>query len=80
MENWQITEGKLCREFVFKNFKLAIDFVNQVAILAEKINHHPDIFIHSYKKVKISLFTHSENKITPRDHELAGEIDKIYKV
>ena len=80
MENWEIKEGKLCREFVFKNFKIAIDFVNQVAILAEKMNHHPDIFVNNYKKVEIYLYTHSENKITSRDHELAGEIDKIYKV
>ena len=45
--------------------------------LAEKMNHHPDLFIHSYKKLKITLFTHSENKITDKDYDLAKKIDEI---
>jgi len=42
------------------------------------MDHHPDIFIHSYKKVKIYLFTHSENKITEKDYLLARKIDELF--
>jgi 4a-hydroxytetrahydrobiopterin dehydratase len=67
----------LTKEFTFDNFIHALDFVNKIKPLAEEMNHHPDILIHSYKKVKIMLFTHSENKITEKDHELAEKIDSI---
>ena len=77
MNTWDTANGKLTKEFVFKNFVEAVDFVNEIAVVAEKHNHHPDILIHSYKKVRIELYTHSENKITERDHMLAAEIDKL---
>jgi 4a-hydroxytetrahydrobiopterin dehydratase len=78
MENkWKVKDNLLVKEFEFKDFKKAIEFVNYVAEIAEQENHHPDILIYSYKKVKISLFTHSENKITDKDYYLAEKIDKI---
>ena len=49
---------KLIKEFEFKNFKEAIKFTNKVADLAEEEGHHPNIYIHSYKKVKLELWTH----------------------
>ena len=79
MEAWKIIDGKLTREFEFKNFKEAINFTNAVAEIAEANNHHPDIFIHSYRKVKIILFTHSAQEITEKDKNLATMIDKIEK-
>ena len=74
---WKTENDKLEKEFVFSNFVETVDFVNKIVPLAEKANHHPDILIHSYKKVKIMLFTHSENKITEKDYQLAKEIDKL---
>jgi len=75
--HWK-TEGKsLVKEFEFSNFKEAINFINKIAPLAEEANHHPDLLIHSYKKVKISLYTHDENKITSKDYELAKKIDAL---
>jgi 4a-hydroxytetrahydrobiopterin dehydratase len=77
--NWKTENNKLTNEIVFANFVKAVKFVNQIVPLAEKANHHPDILIHSYKKVKIELFTHSEGKITDKDYQLAGEIEKLIK-
>ena len=64
------------KNFEFKNFKEALDFVNKSGEIAEKEDHHPDIFL-SYNKVRISLTTHSQNSLTNRDFKVAQEIDKI---
>mgnify|MGYP006292267207 CR=1 FL=1 len=72
---WQTEEGFLMREFEFKNFPDAISFVEKIAGIAEEMQHHPDICIHSYNKVKVRMKTHSENKITEKDHALADKID-----
>lgn len=77
--NWKTENNKLTHEFVFANFVEAVKFVNQIVPMAEKANHHPDILIHSYKKVRIELFTHSEGTITDRDYQLADEIDNLMK-
>lgn len=74
---WQKVNNHLVKEFIFSDFTSAIEFTNKIVPLAEKINHHPDLLIHSYKKVKVSLTTHSEAKITDKDYLLASEIDKI---
>ncbi len=76
---WKNINGHLTKEFEFNNFAEAIDFVNKIAPLAERKNHHPDIFIHSYKKVRIMLFTHSENKISEKDYSMSREIDRLQK-
>ena len=64
--NWKIENKLLVKELEFANFSEAIDFVNKILPLAEEANHHPDLLIHSYKKVKVVLYTHSENKITDK--------------
>ena len=76
--SWLEKENYLEKEFIFNNFKQAVNFVNKIAVLAEKLGHHPDILIYQYKKVKISLSTHSENKITDKDYLLASQIDEIF--
>jgi 4a-hydroxytetrahydrobiopterin dehydratase len=75
--NWTTENNKWVKEFEFTNFVKAVDFVNKIVPIAESADHHPDIFIHSYKKVRIELITHSEGKITEKDYKLAEEIDKI---
>lgn len=81
MENndkWTTENNSLIKIFNFTNFVEAVDFVNKVALLAEKNNHHPDIEIFSYNKVKIKLSTHDKgNQITQKDIKLSLEIDKI---
>ena len=75
--DWKIDNNKLVKEFVFSNFVEAVEFINKIVPLAERVNHHPDVLIHSYKKVRIELMTHSEGKITDKDYDLAKEIDNI---
>jgi 4a-hydroxytetrahydrobiopterin dehydratase len=75
--DWKKESNTWVKEFVFSNFKEALDFVNRIMPLAEEADHHPDILIHSYKKVKVMLTTHSEGKITEKDYALAEKIDKL---
>ena len=75
--NWEEINHQLEKEFTFHNFVEAIDFVNRIKEPAEAMQHHPDILIHGYKKVKIMLTTHSEGHVTLKDHELAEKIDKL---
>ena len=58
----------------FESFPAAISFVNRVADLAEKADHHPDIDIR-YDRVRLRLSTHSEGGLTRRDFDLAAQID-----
>jgi 4a-hydroxytetrahydrobiopterin dehydratase len=77
--NWQL-EGKLIsRHFKFDDFVHAMRFVNRVAKLAEATNHHPDITIYNYNRVKLALTTHDEGGLTEKDFKLAAKIDKIAK-
>lgn len=65
------------KTFKFKDFISAWAFMNKVALIAEKMDHHPD-WSNSYNKVTIQLSTHSEgNKITAKDRKLAELIDKL---
>ncbi|MFW6277375.1 MAG: 4a-hydroxytetrahydrobiopterin dehydratase [Prolixibacteraceae bacterium] len=75
--NWEKKDNYLVKEFGFEDFTEAVNFVNKIVPLANKANHHPDILIHSYKKVKVTLTTHDEGKVTEKDYDLAKEIDKI---
>ena len=71
------SDKTLNKVFLFNSFKEALNFINQVGDLAEKENHHPDIYLHDYKKVKISLFTHEKQAITALDYSLAKKIDNL---
>jgi 4a-hydroxytetrahydrobiopterin dehydratase len=52
-------------------------FVNRVADAAEEVNHHPDILVHGWNKVRLTLMTHSKGAITDNDHALASRIDGL---
>tara|TARA_B100001057_G_scaffold148536_1_gene148482 strand:+ start:1012 stop:1269 length:258 start_codon:yes stop_codon:yes gene_type:complete len=69
--------GRLKKTFTFKNYRKSFAFVSEVAMLAEKKNHHPEIIL-DYGKVTISLISHDVEKITERDLDLASLIDKVY--
>ena len=75
--NWEEKDQTLQKEFLFRDFSEAIAFVNKVAELSERLNHHPDIFLYAYKRVRITTTTHSEGKLTEKDHELADGIDRL---
>jgi 4a-hydroxytetrahydrobiopterin dehydratase len=74
---WKEENNSILKTFKFNNFKSALSFVNQVGEIAEQAQHHPDICIHDYNKVDITLTTHDENSITDKDYSLAQAIDSI---
>jgi 4a-hydroxytetrahydrobiopterin dehydratase len=76
--DWNGNKELISREFEFGNFREAVAFVNKVADAAELNDHHPDILIHGYRKVTISLTTHDQGKVTLKDVKLAEIIDEIY--
>ena len=74
---WRLQEGKLVHEWVFIDFMTAMNFVNQVAALAEEACHHPDIDVR-YNRVLLGLISHDAGGITERDAEMAGRISKKF--
>ena len=74
---WIVENGKLKRTLEFDNFVQAFGFMTEVAIKAEKINHHPEWF-NVYNRIKIELVTHDVNGISNYDFKLARIIDKLY--
>lgn len=73
---WVIEDGKLHQEFKFKDFTAAFGFMTQVAIIAEKFNHHPE-WSNVYNTLVIDLITHESQGITRRDFDLAKKITSI---
>ena len=75
---WELLEDKkIRREFRFKDFKEAMAFVNKVANLAESEGHHPDIYLHSWNKVRLDLSTHAIGGLSENDFILAAKINNI---
>lgn len=75
---WIEENNILKKDFKFSGFNEALNFVNQVASLANLKNHHPDILIHGYSNVEIRLTTHSKlSTVTQKDHDLAKDIDEL---
>ena len=77
VDDWHRDGGSIERDLSFADFAAAIAFVNRVAELAEAANHHPDILLHGWNKVRLTLSTHSEGGLTEADFSMAGQIDRI---
>lgn len=77
-EGWKIRKWNhhIEKEFLFKNFKQALDFTNRVGSIAEKEGHHPDIYL-SWGKVRVVTYTHKINGLHENDFILAAKIDRI---
>ncbi len=71
------TVPQIERTYVRKNFLDAVQFIREIAPLAEERDHHPDILLSGYKNVKVMLSTHSAGGITQNDFDLAAAIDNI---
>jgi 4a-hydroxytetrahydrobiopterin dehydratase len=74
---WEQEGDEIVREWRFEDFSEAIEFVNRVAEVAEDANHHPDILVHGWNKVKLSLTNHSAGGLTAVDFDMAGRFDQI---
>jgi 4a-hydroxytetrahydrobiopterin dehydratase len=77
INNWEKTD-KLTRKYKFKNFVEVIEKVNLIKDVAEKLNHHPNLFIKNYNELEIEIYTHESNDITEKDYKLAEEIDSLF--
>jgi 4a-hydroxytetrahydrobiopterin dehydratase len=73
---WTREGDELVKTVTKKDFAEAMQFVNGVADLAERANHHPDISI-SWNKVTLRLSTHSAGGLTQKDLDLGGQVDKL---
>jgi 4a-hydroxytetrahydrobiopterin dehydratase len=76
LDGWDHVDGALTRTFRFADFARAVDFVEQVADVAESMQHHPDIDIR-YNKVTLRAVTHSLGGVTARDVELAAAVHSL---
>ncbi len=77
LPGWNYKDKRIGKVYELSNFREALDFACKIGEAAEYMNHHPDIFIHSWNKVKITLSTHSEGGVTEKDFMLAGKIEKL---
>lgn len=76
--DWQvINEHHLEKEFSFKDFRHALAFTNKAGELAEKVRHHPDIYL-AWGKVKFTIWTHKIDGLTESDFVLAAKIQELF--
>jgi len=79
LNTWNLIEDTaLEKKFLFKNFAEALAFVNKVGVLAEKENHHPDIEIYGWNKVRIHISTHAIDGLSENDFIIASKIDQFH--
>ena len=78
LNNWSLEpeDQSIFKEWRFANFKITIDFVNQICELADQQNHHPEILT-TYTNLRIRLWTHDASGITQKDFDLASAIDDL---
>ena len=74
---WTNSEGKLSRKIECQDFNDALALVNKIALIAEELNHHPNLNIYDYKWLKIEVYSHDTNSITQKDHQLTKKIDIV---
>jgi 4a-hydroxytetrahydrobiopterin dehydratase len=74
---WTRDGDEIVRDWKFKDFGEAIAFVNRVAEAAEEANHHPDILVHGWNKVRLALTNHSAGGLTDADFTMAAKFDEL---
>ena len=79
-EDWKREGDQIVRDWEFKDFGEAIVFVNRVAEVAEDANHHPDILVHGWNKVRLAVTNHSAGGLTEADFALAKQVDGLEPV
>ena len=78
LAGWREVEGRdaIAKKFVFKDFSAAFGFMTRAALMAEKLNHHPEWF-NVYKTVEVTLATHDAGGLTELDVKLAEAMDRL---
>lgn len=77
LKDWEFEKNGIQKDFKFKNFSQSLAFIVQVGVLAEKLNHHPELY-NVYNKVNIRLTTHDSGGVTDKDFELAKQIESLF--
>ncbi len=77
LEGWGYRNGKLHREFTFKDFVHAWGFMSSCALVAEAMNHHPD-WSNVWNRVNVDLTTHDAGGVTKNDFDLARRMNEIF--
>lgn len=75
--DWERDGDAISRELKLRDFDDAIGFVNKVAAAAEQYDHHPDILVHGWNRVRLTLSTHSAGGLTELDFAMAGRFDEL---
>jgi 4a-hydroxytetrahydrobiopterin dehydratase len=75
--SWKREGEHIVRDWQLSDFKQAMAFVNRVADVAEAANHHPDIIVHGWNKVRLSVTTHDAGGLTDKDFDLAEKVDAL---
>ena len=78
LSGWQLGSRAITKQFEFKNFKQAFEFMSRCAVIAEEMQHHPE-WSNTYNKVSVCLTTHSEKGLSELDFELARHMDEIQR-
>ena len=76
LKDWQLDQNAIKKEWIFKDFLTSLDFINKIARIAEKYNHHPEI-LNVYNRVSLRYITHDAGGLTELDFIVAKEIDQI---
>ena len=76
LNEWEVQDDFITKEYEFDDFKQSLDFVNRVGALAETADHHPDI-IFGYGYAEVALTTHDAEGLTQNDFDLARKIDAL---
>ena len=79
LTGWAYQNNAIVKDYSFRDFAEALKFVNLVGAQAEGMNHHPDILLHGWNKVTISISTHTSGGVTGKDFTLAEEIEGLLK-
>ena len=74
---WERDGDEIVREWKFADFAAALAFVDRVGEAAEEANHHPDIYLHGWNKVRLSLTNHSAGGLTEADFVVAARLDEL---
>lgn len=77
LKNWHLDENFLVKDIEFPDFRSAVHFINHLADLAEKDEHHPDIHLTNYNQLQIRLTTHDADGLTEADFSLARKISEL---
>ncbi len=74
---WIVERDRIRRDFRLASFAAAMDFINRVAAVAERVGHHPNIRLHEWRFVELEVYSHDSGGLTTRDVDLVAAIDAM---